>query len=405
MLDVRDPAGLAVTNSGIMPHNAAMTNRTNLFDAEEILVGILRWVSIESPTYDPAAVNLIMDQASAELAALGARIERVPGTDGYGDVVKARLEFGDHAAAGGPGILVLGHLDTVHPVGTIGSTLPLRRDGDRQYGPGIFDMKGGLYLALHALQRLLATGARPRLPVTFLLIPDEEVGSPSTRALIEREAQASRCVLVPEPGRPGNKVVTGRHAFQRYFVSTHGRPAHAGANNRDGRSAIRVMARLIEEIEAMSDFDRGITYSVGVVQGGQWVNVIPIECRAQVLAVAPDEQAFEEVPRRMAALSGERNGVRVEIERGPVRPLFRAHPGTMALYEQAKAIADDLGLEFGHGQYGGGSDGNFTGALGIATLDGLGVLGAGAHTHEEHLLVSSLVPRAQVLAGLFERLR
>jgi glutamate carboxypeptidase len=381
-----------------------MADRTNLFDAEEILAGILRWVSIESPTYDPAAVNLMMDQASAELAALGARIERISGTDGYGDVVKAQFAFAD-GAPNGPGILVLGHLDTVHPVGTIDSTLMLRRDGDRQYGPGIFDMKGGLYLALYALQRLLATGTQPNLPVTFLLIPDEEVGSPSTRALIEREAQASRCVLVPEPGRPGNKVVTGRHAFQRYLVSAHGRPAHAGANNRDGRSAIRVMAGLIEEIEAMTDFDRGITYSVGVVQGGQWVNVIPIECRAQVLAVAPDEEAFEEVPRRMAALAGERNGVRVEVERGPVRPLFRAHPGTMALYEQAKAIADDLGLEFGHGQYGGGSDGNFTGALGIATLDGLGVLGGGAHTHEEHLLVSSLVPRAQVLAGLFERLR
>lgn len=378
----------------------SVAGRRNAFDAGEILDAILEWVRVESPTYDAGAVNRMMDAAEAEMRALGAAIEREPGRDGYGDTLTARFR----GRRDGPGVLVLGHLDTVHPVGTIDGRLPVRRDGDRVYGPGIFDMKGGMSLATYALAQTLRQSGAPELPVTVMFVPDEEVGSPSTRARIEAEARAHRYVLVPEPGRPGNTVVTGRHAFQRFTVVTHGRPAHAGATNRDGRSAIRAMARLIEEIESKSDFARGVTYSVGVVAGGQWVNVIPIECRAQVLAVAPDEAAFDEVAATMMALSGERDGVRIEVERGPVRPLFRAHPGTMDLYGRARAIAADLGVDLRHGQFGGGSDGNFTGALGIATLDGLGVLGGGAHTHEEHLLVSSLEGRARLLAGLFETL-
>ncbi len=164
------------------------------------------------------------------------------------------------------------------------------------------------------------------------------------------------------------------------------------------------MARLIEKIEPMSDFERGETYAVGVVQGGQWVNVVPMECRAQVLCVSPTEQSVEAVRRNMLALAGDIDGVRVEVEPGPVRPLFRAHAGTMDLYDRARRLAADIGFDLGHGQFGGGSDGNFTGALGIATLDGLGVNGGGAHTHEEHLLVSSLAPHARLVAGLFETL-
>src|SRR5690606_3182316 len=142
----------------------------------------------------------------------------------------------------------------VHPGGTIDGPLKLRREGDKDFGPGIYDMKGGMYLAYYALRQLLKAGQKPALPVTFLFIPDEEVGSPSTRALIEAEAKRSRCVLVPEPSRQGN-VVTGRHAFLRYRLHMHGKPAHAGADNRAGRSAIRAMARLIDRLEGMSDFE------------------------------------------------------------------------------------------------------------------------------------------------------
>jgi len=382
----------------------APVSRANSFNAEEILEGICRWVRVESPTTDVAGVNRMMDVASEELQALGATIERIPGTDGYGDVVRATVPGREE----GPGLLVLGHLDTVHGVGTIDGPLQLRREDDKVYGPGIFDMKGGLYLSVYALRQVLRSGARPRRSVTFMLIPDEEVGSPSTRALIEETARANTTVLVPEPARLG-KVVTGRHAFLRYKLHVHGRPAHAGADNRVGRSAIRAMGRLIGQIEGWSDYDRAQTYSVGVVQGGTFVNVIPIECHAEVLCVAPTEEDFAEVQAKMASLARngdepDADGVRVEVEPGPIRPLFKPQAGTLGLYETAREVADGLGFVLEHGQFGGGSDGNITGALGVPTLDGLGVCGAGAHTHQEHLLVSSLEPRARLLAGLFERL-
>jgi glutamate carboxypeptidase len=210
-------------------------------------------------------------------------------------------------------------------------------------------------------------------------------------------------VLVTEPCKNG-VIVTGRHAFQRFWVTVHGRPAHAGANNKQGRSAIRAMARLVERIEQMTDFDRGMTFSVGRIMGGTFVNVMPIECRAEVLTVAPTPAIFDEVAGLMRGLEVENDGIRVTVERGPVRPLWSPHDGTMALFEHARTLAADLGFALEHGSFGGGSDGNFTGALEVATLDGLGVDGAGAHTFEEHLLVSSLVPRCRLFAELVRSL-
>ena len=375
--------------------------RESLFSAEEILEGLLPWVRCESPTSAPDRVNRMMDLVSADLARLGARIERTPGRDGFGDIVIGRLDAREPTNAAG--ILILSHLDTVHLVGTIDGRLPVRRDGDRYYGPGIYDMKGGVRIALHALEVLKRAGIGTRLPVTYMLVPDEEVGSPTSRAAIEAEAKRHSHVLVTEPCKNG-VVVTGRFAFQRYWVTVGGRPAHAGANNRLGRSAIRVMAQIVERIERMTDFERGMTFSVGTIAGGTFVNVMPIECRAQVLAVAPSAAVFEEVGRLMAGLASEEDGVRVTIERGPVRPLWEPNAPTMALYETARRLAAEIGFKLEHGSFGGGSDGNFTGALGVATLDGLGVDGAGAHTFEEHLLVSSLVPRCRLFAELLRTL-
>lgn len=370
------------------------------FDAEEILDGIRQWVEVESPTNDRDGVNRMMDLAEEAMAAIGARIDRIPGRDGYGDVVKARTPWGGE----GPGILVLGHLDTVHPVGTLAGPLQFRREGDRVYGPGIFDMKGGMYIAYYALRQIVRAGHETQLPVTFLFIPDEEVGSPSTRALIEEEARRSKYVLVPEPAQDRGRLITGRFAFARFILRTRGRPAHAGANTQDGRSAIREMARLVQRIEEMSDPARNVTYSVGVIAGGTFVNVVPIHCEAQVLAVAPTNETLEEVVERMTSLEPSDPAIGLTVERGPVRPLFEPNAGTLALYDLAREVAQENGFEVDHGSVGGGSDGNFTGALGIPTLDGLGVCGAGFHTHEEHLLFSSLEPRARLIAGLMERL-
>jgi glutamate carboxypeptidase len=369
----------------------------NAFADEEILAGTLPWVQVESPTNHVAGVNRMTEMIVETLRTLGARIERRPGREGYGDIATARLAGSDPSA--GPGILILSHADTIHPVGTLAGRLPLRRDGDKYYGPGIYDMKAGTRMAVHALTVLKRLGRLPRLPVTYMIIPDEEVGSPSSRAAIEAEARNNRYVLVTEPCKNG-VVVTGRFAFQRFWVATHGRPAHAGANNRDGRSAIRAMAGLIQRIEGMTDFERGMTFSVGTISGGTFVNVMPIECRAQVLSVAPTPAIHDEIGERMMALAGESDGIRVTVERGPVRPLWTPHDATMGLYKTAARLAAGLGLELRHGSFGGGSDGNFTGALGIATLDGLGADGAGAHTFDEHILVSSLGVRSRLFATL-----
>ena len=224
-----------------------MTIYENTFDAEEIAAGIIEWAKIESPSYDSFAVNKMMDIAAHKMKSLGANIDRTQGKDGYGDVVRATFNWNKE-----PGILILGHLDTVHLVGTTANTLAVRRDGDKLYGPGVLDMKGGMYLAIHAFEKLMSKKGRLNKAITFLFIPDEEVGSPSTRALIEKEAKKNKYVLVPEPAKP-NKFVTGRHAFLRYKLHTFGRPAHAGVAKGVGKSAISVMARLIAQVEGFSD--------------------------------------------------------------------------------------------------------------------------------------------------------
>lgn len=371
----------------------------NDFSTREILDAIMRWAAIESPSVSPDAVARMFGQAEQEFRAAGGSIERVDPGGGCGPVMLAR--FAGRQA--GPGILVLGHLDTVHPVGTIDGPLRLRVEDDRLFGPGVLDMKGGICLALYALNRVRAANGLTELPVTFMMIPDEELGSPNTRALIEAEARNSKYVLVPEPSRQG-RLISGRHAFARYTVTTRGKPAHAGADNALGRSAIRSMARLVEVMESATDMDRLVSFSVGVIQGGLFVNVVPTSCTAQVLCVASSAENLEYVYRFMADLPSQVPGAEVEVVRGAERPLFTASEGTLQLFELASGIAAERGMTIEHGQFGGGSDGNFTGALGIPTLDGLGVVGSGAHTHDEHLLISSLVPRARIFAGLLERL-
>ncbi|MEM9470768.1 MAG: M20/M25/M40 family metallo-hydrolase [Pseudomonadota bacterium] len=372
------------------------------FDAEKIAQGIVSWAEIESPTHHIEGVNRMMDVAAHDLQDLGGTVERLPGTDGFGDVVLSR--FPSAANPDQPGILVLGHMDTVHEVGTLANKLPIRRDGDQLFGPGVLDMKGGNRIAIEAFAAMRHAGIQPPLPVTFMFTPDEEVGSPSSRQRIEAEAAKHSYVLVPEPLRPWGDVVTGRHAVQRFWVRVHGKPAHAGLQKAQGRSAIAKMADIIARIEALNDYGRETTYAVGTVRGGTFVNVVTTLCEAQVLCVAPNNGLLGEVQSNMAALAGEEDGVRIEVEAGLLRPVAEPHAKTMALYDHARRLASAMGIELGHCQSGGGSDGNFTGALGIATLDGLGVGGTNAHTFNEHLLISTLVPQCRLMAGLFETL-
>lgn len=369
-------------------------------DIDDMLAGLKRWVECESPTFDIDAVNRMMTLASDDLVAMGASVERVSGPAGLGDCLKASFP---HPRQAEGGILIMAHLDTVHPVGTL-ETLPFRRDGDRCYGPGICDMKGGTYAALRAVVALQQAGVDMALPIHVLLTCDEEIGSPGTRELIEREAARHRYILVPEPARAGNGVITGRYAIARFELLAHGRPSHAGAALADGHSAIREMVARIPEIESMTDDD--CTFSVGVVQGGQWVNCVSTSCRGEALSMAKRQADLDRGIERMLALTQrDTDGIGFEVKLGVVRPVWEAGQATLSLYAQASRVADELKMPLPHASSGGGSDGNFTGAMGLATLDGLGVRGAGIHTLDEHIEVDSLVERSRLMAGLMAVLR
>src|SRR3979490_1024076 len=375
-----------------------MTPANLPFDSEAMLLGLRGWGECESPAWGADAVERMFDIAARDMAIMGASIERIAGRQGFGGCVRARFP---HPKQGEPGILIAGHLDTVHPVGTL-EQLKWRREGNKCFGPGIYDMKGGNYLTLEAIRQLARASFTTSLPITVLFTPDEEVGTPSTRDIIEAEAARNKYVLVPEPGRANNGVVTGRYAIARLNLEPTGKPSHAGANLSLGRSAIREMARRIIEIDGMTSED--CTYSVGIVHGGQWVNCVATTCTGEALSMAKRQADLDRGVERMLALSGTANDVTFKVTRGVTRPVWEPDAGTMALYEKARDVAKAMGIELPHGSAGGGSDGNFTGAMAIPTLDRLGVRGAGAETLNEHIEVDSLAERGRLMAGLLATL-
>lgn len=371
-------------------------------DTETIVEDISRVASIESPTSHPAGVNAVLDVIAGWFEGTGVTFERIKIRNGFGDLLKVH---GASPGGGNGGILVLSHVDTVHPVGTLAGPLPLRRDVDRLYGPGVYDMKGGLTLAVAAFRHIARAGTGTPLPITFMFTPDEEVGSVASRQHIEAEATRHKYVLVTEPKRNGGRVVTSRKGTGRFLIETHGRPAHAGAAHDKGRSAIRAMARIILEIEGFTDYARGITTNVGLVSGGTGVNVVPEHCRINADMRILDLASAEELEARFHALKSPDPDVEIKVVGGMTRPPFERGPHIDLLFDKAAAVAATLGLTLESGpRTGGGSDGNFTALMGLPTLDGLGVDGDGAHTHQEHLLVSSIEPGTRLFQGLFETL-
>ena len=371
---------------------------SNPFDAREILDGIRRWVEIETPTDEPTQVNKLGDLIAQCYADLPARVERIAGRDGCGDHLAVRSAWGQDA----PGILVLSHHDTVHPVGFI-ERLPFRIDGDRAYGPGIYDMKGGAYLAYHAFRQICA-GPVPPLSITQLYVSDEEIGSPTSRALIEAEGRKAKYVLVTEPARDGGKIVTGRKGVARFEVFLKGVPAHAGTRPQDGRSAIRELGNVIQALEALNDSSRGISVNVGVVRGGTRPNVVAEEAYAEVDLRVPTLADAEELVPKILGLKSRTDGVSVKVIGELNRPPYEKSNAGAALFEHARGLAAEIGFDLVDTSTGGGSDGNFT-APHTATLDGLGVDGEGAHTHYEQMYISSIEPRARLLHRLFQTLR
>jgi glutamate carboxypeptidase len=371
----------------------------NPFDSTTILNGIRNWVEIETPTDTPAQVNKLASLVADLYRGLPARVERIAGKDGCGDHLVARSAWGQDA----PGILILSHLDTVHPMGFI-ERLPFKIEGDSAFGPGIYDMKGGAYLAFHAFRQLCADGAQSPLGITQLYVSDEEIGSPTSRGLIEREGQKARYVLVTEPARDGGKIVTGRKGVGRFEVFIKGAPAHAGTRPEDGRSAIRELAHVIQTLEAMNDRKRGITVNVGVVRGGTRPNVIAEEAYAEVDLRVPTIADADELVAKILDVKSRSDGVSLKVTGDLNRPPYEKSNAGAALFEHAKTLAAEIGFELVDTFTGGGSDGNFT-ASHTATLDGLGVDGKGAHTHYEQLYISSLEPRARLLYRLYQTLR
>jgi glutamate carboxypeptidase len=353
-------------------------------------------VRLESPSTDKPAVDRCGDEVARRLSALGGTIERLHGGS-RGDHILARFPGGRRR------VLLLGHIDTVWPVGQL-ETMPLRQDGGRLFGPGIFDMKAGVSAALLALRALRTFSTPPRPSIDVLFTTDEEIGSATSRAAIEATAHAADAVLVLEPSLPGGAAKTSRKGCAEYELTVHGRAAHAGLDPGKGASAIHELARLIVDVAALQDLDRGISVNVGRVSGGARTNVIADRAVATVDVRAPTSAGAADLDRRLHALRAREPGTRLELKGGEWRPPLERSPQVVRLYEVAREVAAGLGAELGEGAAGGGSDGNFTAAIGVPTLDGLGPRGDGAHALHEHIELADLTWRAAFLATLLLRL-
>jgi glutamate carboxypeptidase len=354
-------------------------------------------VSLESPTTDKAAVDRCGGALASRLEAIGGRVSRLPRQD-RGDHLLA--EFG----CGTSQVLLLGHFDTVWPVGQL-ERMPLVRSNGRLHGPGVFDMKAGIAIGMLATRALLETGVAIARRIVMLWTTDEEVGSATSRAAIEDEARRSDAVLVLEPSLPGGAVKTARKGCGEYELRVRGVAAHAGIDPSKGASAIHELARQIVLVQKLQDLDRGVSVNVGTISGGTRTNVVAEEARAVVDVRAPTKADAAHVDAVFRALKAVDDRTTVSVTGGLDRPPLERTAQVARLYQQAFEVANELGQTLGEGSTGGGSDGNFTAALGVPTLDGLGAVGDGAHALHEHIDIASLPGRAALVAGLIARLQ
>jgi glutamate carboxypeptidase len=354
-------------------------------------------VSHESPSRDKAALDALAGKLAMRFAALGAEVGRVPNSSG-GDHLRARLGFG-RVSGPAPPALLLAHFDTVWPVGTL-ARMPFRVEGGRASGPGVYDMKASLVLAEFALRTLQDLGLDPPRSVELVLTSDEELGSPTSRGLIEEAARRSAYVLVPEPPLADGALKTARKGVGRFTVEVAGRAAHAGVEPEKGVSAVVELAHQVLAVQALADPVAGTTVNVGVVQGGTTSNVVPAAATAAIDVRAATLAEARRVEAAMAALRPVLPGARLAVTGGFNRPPMERTPAIAALFGRAREIGYTLGLELTEGATGGGSDGNFTAALGVPTLDGLGTPGGGAHADHEYILIDELPRRAALLAAL-----
>ena len=356
-----------------------------------------RLVEVESPSDDNAAVNQAVELAAGIARQLGGRV-KLHKQKQFGDVLE--LRFGAARSHHKP-VLLLGHLDTVWPLGTL-KIMPWREKDGRFYGPGVLDMKAGVAMALTAIWALDKLGIRR--PVTLLLNSDEEVGSPVSRPITERLALASAAVLVLEPAQ-GLACKTARKGVGDYRLQVTGVAAHSGVDFARGHSAILELARLLQKVENFTDLRLGRTVNPGVIGGGTRSNVIAAQAWAEVdvrIAKASDAARVDKLFRGLRCADP---ACTLTITGGINRPPMERKPGTVALYKQARRLAAEIGFELDEAATGGGSDGNFTAALGVPTLDGMGAVGEGAHAAHESVVIEHLVPRTALLAAMIASIR
>ncbi|MGH9472714.1 MAG: M20/M25/M40 family metallo-hydrolase [Terriglobales bacterium] len=379
------------------------------------MVDLLRaWVEHESPSLEPERARALAARVAEAFVAEGCRATP--------HAAALQLDYPGGEAAP---VLVLGHLDTVYPAGTLvgagpsaltprrgdspprarlAAAMPFRVDEAHAYGPGVYDMKGGIVAALFALRQLRARqAAHP--PVTFLWVFDEETGSHASRAVTERLAQSAQAALVLEPGaEPDGALKLARKGIALYTLAAHGVAAHAGLNFEAGASAIAELAVRVAEITSWADSGRGLTVNCGLIRGGSRVNVVAAEAAADFEVRAWERTTLESVDHRLRQLKPSNPKVRLELTGGINRPPMEPSAASERLAALAEQSAAQLGLTLGRARTGGGSDGNFTAALGVPTLDGLGMVGGGAHSPTEHIRLDCLEPRAALLASLLQSL-
>jgi glutamate carboxypeptidase len=365
---------------------AAKTGETTL------LKQLKQLVEIESPSDNKAAVDRANDLVASWVPALGGTVKRHKQRS-FGDVLE--LRFGPTRSKR-PRVLLLGHLDTVWPIGTL-AKMPWREADGKIYGPGLLDMKIGVMMALEAVRILREADAER--PVTLLLNSDEEIGSTVSRPITEKLAQQCSAVFVMEPAQ-GLAYKTARKGIGNYKIRVTGVGAHAGVDFQAGHSAILEMARLVQTISGFTDLAKGRTLNVGVIHGGTGSNVIAAECTAQVDARILKASDAATLNRLMNSLRVTDKACKLEVTGGINRPPMERKPGTVALFKQARKLAAEIGLSLEEASTGGGSDGNFTAALGIPTLDGMGAVGAGAHAAHEHIIRAHIVERTALLTGM-----
>jgi glutamate carboxypeptidase len=363
---------------------------------EQIIETIRQLVEVESPTENKAAVDRLGSLLAGRFEKLGghAKFHRTP-------------NFGDHLqvdfAGNGKPVMLLGHLDTVYPIGTL-ATMPFRRAGGRLWGPGSFDMKSGIAFMLYALEALRAWhGDQLPRPVTILLVSDEETGSDTSRKITENLAGRSAAVLVLEPslGLKG-ALKTARKGVGEYTLKVIGKAAHSGLDFEKGVSAIVELSRQVIEISKLVNLKRGITLNVGTIQGGTRSNVIPGEASAVLDVRVAHTKDAAAMDRKLRSLKPFNRKCKLEISGGVNRPPMERNPAIAELYKKASDVARQLGWKLEEAAVGGGSDGNFTAGLGIPTLDGLGGVGEGAHSSNESILISELARRTALLTRLIE---